>query len=424
MSRFSRHQPKFITAADQAASSATNFGGSALAAGLLSSTDFGAYAVAVAAYLIVLGFVRTWTSDVLMVEAPGMEPNRIAHLASGAVTVSALMGVAGGAAIASAALVNDGRSSSALVALAVCLPVLTVQDTCRFCAIVQGRPSGALRSDLCWFVVAIAGLMVLRRTDTALVALAVLAWAAAALPAAFLGVRVTASRLELSTVMPWLRSARRLSLRLSSEFAVVSLGGFTTLVLLTGLSNNLADAGALRSAQVVLGPLTVLFAASTMYLQPIMVRRHIAHQKISSIAQRQSGINTAAAVVWLSIALLIPSAIGVRVFGASWAGASAVQFLVGVPFIGLALSSGPITALRSRRQLNSGLALQVTVTAIVLVCTAIGLVSDSTHGELKGFAIGNLVGGCAAWVIYLRWPGREVRSFTSADLSREAIGLQ
>src|SRR3954467_2589038 len=52
---------------DQGLSSATNFGGSVLAARVLSTEDFGAFAVVFSLYLVALGLSRSWTSEPLIV---------------------------------------------------------------------------------------------------------------------------------------------------------------------------------------------------------------------------------------------------------------------------------------------------------------------------------------------------------------------
>jgi hypothetical protein len=190
-----------------------------------------------------------------------------------------------------------------------------------------------------------------------------------------------------------------------------------TLTILTAWNSTLDDAGALRGAQVMMGPITVLFAASTLYMQPKMVLWHRAGSNVMDQARAQSALNAAATVSWVAIAILIPDAVGVRVFGASWAGLRDVLVVVGLSFFGLAISSGPLTALRSRGQLNAGLAAQTLIAVVILVSTAIGGLMFS-EGTLRGFAAGNIIASGIAWWVLVRWRVHDMASGPSLRTGR------
>jgi hypothetical protein len=175
-----------------------------------------------------------------------------------------------------------------------------------------------------------------------------------------------------------------------------------TLTILTAWNSTLDDAGSLRGAQVMMGPLTVLFAASTLYMQPKMVSWHRAGSNIVGQARAQSTLNSVVTVAWVVVALSIPSAIGVRVFGASWVGLRDILLVVGLSFLGLAISSGPLTALRSRGQLNAGLVAQTLIAIVILTSTALGGLWFG-EGTLRGFAVGNIAASGIAWWVLIRW---------------------
>ena len=399
MIRFSK---KLIPLADQAVSSATNFGCSALAAGLLSANGFGAYSIAVAMFILLLGISRTWTSDVVMILGPATSAQAGTEQSRGAMSASLGLGVllGGGLALMSATLLH-GETRSGLIALAICLPGIFLQDAGRYCAIVRGRAQTALRSDAVWLVTAVSVLVVLRRTDTRSVPLAVLSWGLAAVPGAVMLKRDLNVRLDLSAGTAWLLSCKGYSLRILGEYVVATASGFAVLLIITASATDLAAAGALRAAQTLLGPLTVLFTGSTLLFMPHMVQRHQTGREIKSTARTMTLLNTIASVVWIAALTAVPTRVAVRVFGESWAGAREILILVGAAFLTIALASGPLNAIRSRRQLSMGLAVQSTIGAIVLTATLIGVRSGGDHGALTGFVIGNVAAPFIAWGAFL-----------------------
>ena len=393
---------KLLTFVDQALSSATNFGGSALAAGLLSEPDFGAFAVAISVLTIILGLSRTWSGLILMMVAPGKDDEAFRPLFAGAVGAAAAVGTLGAVVCVIGGLVVGGRTGDALMMLALCIPIITIQDAIRFGALSRGKPAAACLNDAAWLGALIVTLMVLRRTDTASLRLAVLA----ANGSAFLGIVVALRRFTTLFNWPafrkWIASFAHLSIRLMAEFPFALASTVIPLILLTAWNANLDQAGALRGAQVMMGPLAVLFAASTAYAQPVMTERHRRGGNVMPIARSQSAVNTAASFAWIAIVAVIPARVGVRVFGATWFGIDEIAVIVGISFVGLGISSGALTALRSRGQLNAGLFTQASIAIVVVASTSVGGFLAS-KGTLLGFAGGNLIGSFVAWAVVFRW---------------------
>jgi hypothetical protein len=410
---------KLLTLLNQSLSSLTNFGGSALAAGLLTATDFGAFAIAVSVLTIALGLSRTWSGLVLMMTAPGATEADYDEQLSGAVGLSACIG--GGAALitAGAGWAVGGSVGTALLALAPLIPIVNMQDAYRFGALSRSDVTTANWNDGAWFVGSIAGLMTLRLTNTDSLSLALLF----AVGTAGLGLAVAVRRM---TVLPRWNATRqsflswsKISFRLSAEFVVAITSNVAVLVIITAWNADLQQAGALRGAQVLLGPLAVLFAASTLYMQPAMVERHRSRESVLPLARRQSIVNVMATVAWVALAAWLPADVGVRIFGASWAGLQDIVVVVGIAFLGLAISSGALTALRSRGQINAGLATQALTALIVLVTTAVGGLLAS-QGTLRGFAVGGVLASVVAWYALTRW---RIRDLVREAARRDERGL-
>src|SRR5262245_15550550 len=111
--------------ADQALSSATNVALTVVIAREVGAADLGAFGVAYAAYLILVGLSRAVCSEPLLVrhgQGGARESTGIA-LSCGVVAGVLLYGVA---------LVLGGRAGSALVPLALFLPALLLKDAWRY----------------------------------------------------------------------------------------------------------------------------------------------------------------------------------------------------------------------------------------------------------------------------------------------------
>lgn len=402
-----RDNPRLLTLINQCLSSATSFGAAALAAGLLTTPDFGALAVCTAASTIVVGLSRTWSGMVLMMVAPDRPADEYKSQLRVALSLAGAMAIIGAIVTGVVGMALGGSVGRALLVLAPCLPLIALQDTYRYGSLARRDPGAANVNDGAWLMAAVIALMALRITNTASLTLAVLATFATA--GFGLGCAMSLARVRpvLALVPAAFRSWSPMSLRLSLEFMLAMSASVVTLTLLTAWNANLEQAGELRAAQVMLGPLAVVFAATTSYFQPVLVGMHRRSMPVVRPALRQSAVNVSAAICWTLLLTVFPDRVGVRLFGSSWSGAQDILTVVGLSFVGLGLATGALTALRSRGQLNSGLAAQGLTAVIVVVCTAVGGLLIN-QGTLRGFAVGNLLAAATSWWIVLRWSVRDV----------------
>jgi hypothetical protein len=105
---------------DQVLSSATNFGGSVLAARALSSSGFGAVAIGFSVFLLVLGIARAWSSEPLVIRYSQHRSIAIEHgRFPRRRVVAGDWSPRGGARSDAAAFAFDGTLRSVLLVLAV-----------------------------------------------------------------------------------------------------------------------------------------------------------------------------------------------------------------------------------------------------------------------------------------------------------------
>jgi hypothetical protein len=384
------------TFVDQALSSATNFGASALVAGLLTAPDFGAYAIVFTVYLFALGISRAWTSDPLLVMWSATDDETAAE---GAVIragcVAALIGCGGGLLAVLVGSVVPGRTGPGLMVLGPFLPFALAQDVWRYGLVMLKRPWRACAYDGLWLVIAITLIMVLRLSNQRDLSLAVVAWALGVVPGAILGFSQVSRTRHALVVIQWIASVRHLALRMSAEFLVLTVSGYLMIVVLSSLGS-LDDAAAVRSAQILMGPVTVMFIGGTMYFVPEIARAGMTRGR--RIARVQSVALTAVATMWLVGAMLIPDSVGTRVFGASWRGARDLLPLVGLSFIGNALTTGATSGLRAFGRASLSLWLRVTAAVFILLSTCIGATESIPRGALKGFAVGSCLAAATWWI--------------------------
>ena len=326
---------------------------------------------------------------------------------AGSAAASVVVGIIGVVIVGLAGLTIDGPTGQALLALAPCLPLVLLQDAYRYRSLARRHPIDAVVNDGVWLIGALVGLFILRRTDTDSLPLAIVAANATAALGLMIVVQRSHARPRLDQLAVWLRTCTPVAIRLTGDFLVALAYGVIPLVLFTAWNANLDQAGSLRSAQVLMGPLAVLFAGSTTYMQPIMILRHRQGGSVVRLAAKQSIGNAALTVIWVGGVALIPDQIGVRIFGESWRGATEIAIVMGVSFVGLAILTGPLTAMRSRGQLTANLVTQCVIATLVAITAGFGglLINE---GTLRGFAAGNVLGSAIAWVLFIRWPIRDM----------------
>jgi hypothetical protein len=380
-------------ALDQGLSSATNFASAALVAGLLSNLDFGGWAIAYATFVVILSTIRTWAGDAALIVAPAAEPMVVRSLVGGAATVAVASGAAAGALLAAGAFAVGGATRLALLALAVCLPALMLQDCLRLCLLAVNRPRLACANDGLWLAGSVAALMILRLTDRDSVMLAMLAWAGPAGPCALLALRQAHARVSIAAARHWVRSIRAIVPSLLGAHTCYLIASMTMVSVVVGLVGNARSAGSIRAAQTLYGPVTVALAARALYTQPVVVRRLAAGQAVLGQARHVSLSGAALTVLCAVVLWGTPTSIGKRVFGHSWDGAHSLVPAMGLVIFVSALMSGAAVALRASRNVTTLLRVNL-IAALVLVPTTWWWADrGSPRGALASYAI--LSGGSA-----------------------------
>ena len=403
--------------ADQALSSLTNFAVGVFVARQLGPTEFGAFSLAFATYLLALNASRGLATDPLTVRFSDASAETWREAAAAAAGTAALIGVILGAGCVLAAVVLDNAVGVAFLSLGLMLPGLLVQDSWRYIFFAARRGRDAFLNDLVWAILLgpfIAAVMVTGRIH---VQWFVLAWGAAALVAGLFGAVQAGTLPRLSLVGRWYRSHRDLGVRYFGENITFSIAVQVRLYGLGALAG-LAAVGALRAAELLLGPVNlIIMGIGSLMAIPEGVR--LVGQGLSRLRRFVVGLAillASVAMLWGLAVALVPDQLGERLLGATWAPAASLVVPVTLMIALQGVWCGAWTGLRAMGAARRSLRAQLLGSSAFLVGALAGAALDGAEGAAWGSAAGNLITCCIWW-----WEFRgATREFEAARPSSEA----
>ncbi|MBA2529681.1 MAG: hypothetical protein H0V19_06900, partial [Euzebyales bacterium] len=231
--------------ADQMLSSGTNFLAAIVVARLLGPAEYGSYALAFAAWVVVMALTRSMLVQPYIVSGAELEGSQWrdhTRLALGCVLMAGVL--AGVVLVAIGAAVGFDSTGRALATLGVFLAGVLVQDFWRYAAFTSRRPELAFFNDGIWAGVLIVVLFVLWRTDSLTAATAVAAWSGGAVAGAVWGVR----QFQLLPVLDrrclsWARKLARLAGWFGAANVVGQAGTQAALLIIAGTAGRAAVGG-------------------------------------------------------------------------------------------------------------------------------------------------------------------------------------
>jgi O-antigen/teichoic acid export membrane protein len=380
---------------DQAVSSITNFVLGVVVARSLGAASFGAFSLAWATYGVVLNISRGLATDPLMVRYSGSADARWRGAVGRAGSTALAVGLACGAACALGGLAIGRSVGPSFIALGITLPGLMLQDSWRFAFFAAGQGQSAFLNDTVW-AVALAPAMLL--ADAAGTAFGfVLAWGGAALVAAAFGFVQTRSPLQLRGTAVWLREHRDLGARYAVENLSDSAGAQARLSGL-GLASGLAAVGAVRGAQLLLGPFIALRMGISLMAVPeaarVLKRRP---ERLMTFCWLLGGGQAAAAVFCGALLLALPTAVGTMFLGSLWHAAIVLIVPTTVVMALGCVFDGAFVGLRALGVARRSLRAQATRAVSGAVLGIAGAYLGGASGMLWGAAVASLIGVVVVW---------------------------
>ena len=390
---------------DQALSSMTNFVVGVFVARELGVAGFGLFSLAWVTYGVALNVSRGLATDPLVVRFSGVEHTAWAGATGRAAGTALAVGVGFGAVSVLAGLAMGGQLGAAFVALGVVAPAMLLQDSWRFAFFAAGTGRRAFVNDLAWAAAMVPALLV--ASTHGQVWAFVLAWGGSSVVAAACGWWQSGIRPAVGGVGDWLRGHRELGARYLVENVSNSGAGQLRMYGLGAIAG-LADVGALRGAELLLGPFLALLMGVNLVAVPEAARvlRRAPH-RLARFCLALGGIQALAAATWGAVLLFaVPDVLGELVLAEVWGPASALILPVSLSVTGAGLIAGASAGLRALGAARRSLRAQLLASAAYLGAALAGAFAAGAVGAAWGSAIAMWC-GALAWWLHLRGALRE-----------------
>jgi O-antigen/teichoic acid export membrane protein len=390
---------------DQAVSSISNFIVGLVVARELGVAAFGVFSLAWVTYGVVLNISRGLATDPLVVRFSGASTEDWREATSRAAGTAIAVGVAFGVVSALAGFLIGGTLGSAFLALAVVAPAMLLQDAWRFAFFAAGQGHKAFLNDTVWAVTSIP-LLALASIHSTVWGF-VFAWGGAALIAAGYGLLQSRVMPHFHSVRDWLRAHRDLGSRYMVEN--VSNSGASQLRMYgLGAIAGLADVGAIRGAELLLGPFLALLMGVSLFAVPEAARvLRRAPEKLIRFCLVIGGAQAAAAAAWgLALLVLVPDALGRLLLAGVWEPATHLILPVSLSVTAAGVVAGAAAGLRALGAARRSLRVQLIASAGYL---GFGLVGAFLGGAV-GMSWGSTTAmwlGAGLWWLQLRAASRE-----------------
>jgi O-antigen/teichoic acid export membrane protein len=406
--------------ADQAVSSLSNFLLGFLVARAVDIATFGAFSIAYTTYVVVLGIVRGAVAQPLIVRYSATDEARWRAGSGRASGFAFVTGLLIGAGCLFTGLAIGGIVGRGLVAVAVTLPGLLVQDTWRYALFAHERGRSAFANDLVWLAVQLPalGLVLWLGRDVAFAAL--LAWGGAGTVAALVGGRQAGVRLRPEAAAEWLREHRVLIPRYVAE-ATASLTSSQLALYGVGALAGLATLGELRVGQLLIGPILVIFIGLQLVAVPQAVRAlGVSVARLRRLCLIVGLAMAGIAAAWGVFVSLLPDEIGRALLRANWDPAHGIVLPLALGLAASSFSSGALIGLRAFAAATRSLRATVISSSLTTVTTIVGAMLYGAAGAAWGILLAHSVAMALWWWEFGRESRRHVAEAAEPDPSGDA----
>jgi O-antigen/teichoic acid export membrane protein len=383
---------------DQALSSLSNLAITVLAAHALAVGTFGVFAIVFLTYVTAQGLVRALLGEPLLVH-----PDEVRDRTTEVVGTGLMAGAAATVVCAGLALVLwllDVRAAPAFGVLALCLPLLFVQDLGRYLAFALHRPARALVLDGAWLGLVVLASAYLLVTDERSLTAFVAVWAGSgAVAGAIVLAQYPVRTVRRSTA--WLRQTWTFSWRYALSYASMQGAALGVSVALIWVADAEALA-AVRGAWLLLGLYVQLQAAAIAAGVAEVSRIRSWGPGLDRHVRRTTGLTASAALANAVVLLVLPDALGRVALGDTWAVTEPLLVPAGVVMVMMGLISGVRSALLGLRLVRVTVVVDLGTTLLTFAATIVGAVLDEARGAFVGLAVAQSVVALIWWAAFLR----------------------
>ncbi|WP_313025299.1 hypothetical protein [Mobilicoccus sp.] len=398
---------------DQVMSALSNMLLMVFVARALDKTAFGAFAMAFVAYGVAVAVSKAMVGQPLQMRHSADSPEAFRRAVRTSQGTAAWLGLVGSVICVAVWAFVPGPVGAAFLALAPCLPALTMQDSCRMAFFAAGRADRAALIDFVRMVLQFALLFGAIALGWTSVGILTLTWGIAGLVSAAVGLALLKSPPSLFGAGEWLGEQKDITGYLLAEY-ILGLGAAQFGTLLIAPLSSPADVGAMRAVQTLLGPLNILGTAALAFAVPELSRR--AHMRAPSRIKAMilaSGVMTAVSSGYVIVLLLLPDGVGRALFTDSWAGAQPVLLPMGINAIAASAGIGAAVTLYGMGLAQKTFKLNVLRAPLLLGLMCLGAVQYGAVGA--GWALATVE------LLFLPfWAVTAVRASRRHDRDRDA----
>ena len=397
-------------------SSATNAALSFLVAREVSAAEFGAFAFAFVVFMYAVGICVALVSDPLIVRFSGVGRRERQEAIAESAGAAVMLGVALCLLVAAVGVVLGGQVGGLLLVLAVFLPGLLLQNHWRLAFFASGWPRSAFMNDGVWAVLQIGGVAALIVNGNGSTAAYLAVWGGSATVAAIVGSWQAGVRPRPTAARGWVRDHRDIGLRFTGSF-VLNQGAFNTAFVIVGAISGVAAVGAMRAAQVLIGPVRVAFAALDAYALPLLSRLATQNGRLVRPALAFSATAAVVTALWTALLASLPDSVGRALLGDTWDQASQLIVLYGLQVAAIGVATGAAAGLKALAEARLTLRVVLVQAPLALGLGALGAWVAGAQGAVLGLFLTQVVGAGYSWWLFLRATRARAGSPTSRELA-------
>lgn len=384
-----------LVVSDQGISSLSNVVVTIFVARSLSAVGFGAFGVAIVAFMLVQGVSRALVGETLLSRYSSVDTETRGSLVPDMLAAAVAISAVGVAVVTVVAVAAGGEAGRALLALGIVLPLVTVQDTWRYIFIID-RPAAAVAVDAVWLV-AVCAVLSAAPSDAG-AAWFVIAWGATAGIGAIAGGLLGRGDLAVPHPLRWLRSNRDMGSRFLGEYVTGQAVGQVVLVGVGAIAG-LSVIGAVRAAQVFYGPINTVHQGIYLALVPEGARS-TGEVHLRRLMFRATLLLAGVAGGWMWLGLLLPDSWGTTLFGETWPEAGGLLLPIGLAMIAGSAATGAFAGVRALGDARESLRARLRTVGPQLVLPLVGAAVGAGHGYAFGFGLGHAASAVIWWAAF------------------------
>jgi O-antigen/teichoic acid export membrane protein len=391
-----------IVTIDQVLSSLSNVAALIWVAHALAPGDFGRFSMIVMIYTVAQVVSRSLISTTALVH-PEEADNHARRIVASGVMTGLIVGVV---CVLAGLLLHVGHNSFAgpVLALAVSLPLMMLQDVGRYLAIARQEPGRAVVLDSLWLALMIGSFVGLGMLDGATLTWLVLAWAGAG---AIAGIWVFAQYgLPARGGLEWLREHWAFSWR-SLVSGVTSSGTVLLMGALMTLFSSVLAVAAFRAATLLSAPSTAMQLAVTTSAAADIARERESERAVWHHVRRAITIAFVVGALNLVLLVFLPDIVGKALLGESWLLVKPLMLPVALKVLLMAGQSGLRAALIGQRRITTAMVTDIVSMGLICICMVTGAALGDVKGALWAMVVATVLStGC--WWVAMVWKGRDI----------------